>query len=75
MANFDSGVARYIKAYAVVTVAFPVDSRGNADISCNQCPYYSRSSKMCQLNKSTVNYPDKFVGRECPLILEESEDE
>lgn len=75
MANFDSGVASYIEAYAVVTVHFPVDSKGHADISCNQCPYYGRNSKTCQLTKSVVHFPEKFVGRECPLMEKERNNE
>ena len=33
MANFDSGVKRYIKTYAVVEVSFPVDWKNNAEMS------------------------------------------
>lgn len=67
MANFDSGVASYVKAYAVVQVNFPVDDKGRADISCKQCPYLSASSRLCQLNKEPVAFPDRFVGDRCPL--------
>lgn len=71
MANFESGVTSYIKAYTVIEVNFPVDSKGNADISCRQCPYLSSNVRMCQLNKKPVAYPEKFVGAECPLIKKE----
>lgn len=71
MPNFESGVSRYIDGYATIVVHFPVDRRGCADISCSQCPYYSRSSRICQLNKHVPAYPDKFVGQECPLITKE----
>lgn len=67
MPNFESGVASYITGYATVEVHFPVDKRGNLDVSCNQCPYFGRSSKTCQLNKQVVNYPDKYIGASCPL--------
>jgi hypothetical protein len=67
MPNFESGVSSYITGYATVEVHFPVDKRGNSDVSCNQCPYYGRSSKTCQLNKQVVNYPDKYIGASCPL--------
>lgn len=67
MPNFDSGVSAYITAKATVYVNFPVDSKGHADISCNQCPYYGRNSKTCQLNKQVVHYPDKYIGACCPL--------
>ena len=29
--NFDSGVADYVRAYAVVRVNFPIDYKGNAE--------------------------------------------
>lgn len=67
MANFDSGVARYIKARAVVEVNFPVDWKGNADIACKHCPFYVRATQRCGLNQSIVNYPEKYVGEDCPL--------
>lgn len=73
MANFDSGVASYIHAQAKVDVFFPVDSRGNADISCNQCYYFRRSYKTCGLNGEVCQFPEKFVGASCPL--EEAEEE
>lgn len=75
MSNFDSGVAAYIKGRCLVEVNFPVDSRGHADISCNQCPYYGRTSKTCQLNKQVVNFPEKYVGACCPLELAEEIEE
>ena len=73
MANFDSGVASYIHAQAKVDVFFPVDRRGNADISCNQCFYFRRSYKTCGLNGEVCQYPEKYVGASCPL--EEMEEE
>lgn len=74
MANFESGVASYVKAYAVVEVNFPVDKKGNADISCKQCPYLSHTARICQLNKKPVAYPERYVGQYCPLDkIEEKE--
>lgn len=67
MANFDSGVAEYIATTATVTVNFPVDFRGQADISCFQCPYFSRNNGVCQLTKEITAYPQKYVGFNCPL--------
>ena len=76
MPNFDSGVSSYIKGRCLVEVSFPVDDRGRADVSCNQCPYYGRNSKTCQLNKQVVHYPDKYIGESCPLqFTGEQEDE
>lgn len=67
MANFDSGVASYIKAEAIIKVNFPVDEKGRAEIACKHCPYLSSNERMCQLNKEPVAYPNKFVGDMCPL--------
>lgn len=67
MANFESGVADYIKTYAVIEVNFPIDFKGNAEISCMHCPYLSSNERMCQLNKEPVAYPRKYVGDKCPL--------
>lgn len=75
MASFESGVASYIKSYAVIEVYFPVDEKGRADISCRQCPYLSSNSRVCQLNKKIVAYPDRHVGSYCPLTpIEERKD-
>ncbi len=74
MANFDSGVKRYIRARAVVEVGFPVDWRDSADISCKQCPFYVRATQRCALNQTVVNYPERYVGENCPLELVEEEE-
>ena len=67
MADFSSGVSGYVKAVAIVAVNFPIDLKGNADVSCYQCPYFSRSSGICQLNKAIPAYPAKYIGQECPF--------
>ena len=67
MANFDSGVASYVKACAVVTTYFPVDYRGNTEISCKHCNYFVRATQRCGLTQQIVNFPDKYVGEHCPL--------
>ena len=64
---FESGVASYVKAEAVIKVNFPVDEKGRAEIACKHCPYLSSNERMCQLNKEPVAYPNKFVGDMCPL--------
>lgn len=74
MANFDSGVKRYIRARAVVEVGFPVDWRDSADISCKQCPFHVRATQRCALNQTVVNYPERYVGENCPLELIEEEE-
>ena len=67
MPNFDNGVASYIIGRATVTVGFPVDFKGNAEIACKHCPFFVRSSQRCGLNQEIVNFPDKYVGVNCPL--------
>lgn len=75
MANFDSGIKRYIKCYAVVEVGFPVSWRDEAEICCRHCQFYVRATQRCGLNQEIVNYPEKFVGHNCPLIpVEETKD-
>ena len=73
MSAFDSGVASYVRATATVEVFFPVDARGVADVSCAQCRFFRRSSSSCGLNDEICNYPQKYVGRECPLVPMEGE--
>lgn len=64
---FESGVASYVKAEAIIKVNFPVDEKGRAEVACKHCPYLSSNERMCQLNKEPVAYPNKFVGDMCPL--------
>ena len=74
MANFDNGVASYVKGRATVTVGFPVDYKGNAEIACKHCPFLERAKQRCALNKEIVNYPDRYVGANCPLERIEEDD-
>lgn len=67
MKAFESGVLRYVEGRAEITVYFPVDCHGNADICCRQCPYLSANERICQLNKEPVAYPSRYVGDKCPL--------
>lgn len=73
MANFESGVKRYIKARAVVEVGFPVDWNDRPDIACKHCPYFVYATRKCALNQQVVNFPEKHVGSACPLeeVIEE----
>lgn len=75
MANFESGVKSYIKGKCTIVVNFPVDFKGNADISCRQCPYLSSNERMCQLNKQPVAYPNRHVGDFCPLVETDEQEE
>lgn len=67
MANFESGVSKYIKAQVTLEVGFPVDWRGNAEIACKHCNFYVRATQRCGLNQQIVNYPEKYIGEHCPL--------
>ena len=43
--SFEDGISSYIHAQAVADVYFPVDAKGNADISCSQCYFFRESAK------------------------------
>ena len=76
MSNFDSGVSRYIKTYAIVHQSFPVDWRGSTEIACKHCNFFDRAKQRCNLTQQVVNFPDRYVGECCPLeIIEEEENE
>lgn len=64
---FDTGVSGYVTAKATVTVYFPIDNKGVPYICCEKCPYLSRNSRMCHLNGKLVEFPNKYVGSQCPL--------
>ena len=68
--SFDSGVARYIIGKATLTIAFPVDYRGNARICCEVCPFYSMTSKRCHITGKPTEFPSKYVGSHCPFEIE-----
>lgn len=75
LANFESGVSGYVKAIATVSVYFPVDHRGEAEICCDQCKYFRRSTKSCGLAIGEIcEYPMRHVGSRCPLKLEENDE-
>lgn len=67
---FDSGVKDYIKGTATVSVCFPVDFKGNADVCCMQCFFYRESSRRCSLTGAVSEYPQRYVGSNCPLEME-----
>ena len=74
MADFSSGVSGYVRAQAIIEVNFPIDLKGNSDVCCCQCPYYSRYDRKCNLNGKLVNFPEKYIGTGCPLIFEDEEE-
>lgn len=65
--SFEHGVKGYVVGVAEVKVYFPIDMRGNQYIRCDNCEYYSRSSRRCKLNNAIPEFPDKNVGSKCPL--------
>lgn len=75
MADFKSGVARYIWATAQVAVSFPVDQKGSEDVCCYQCKFYRRNYRACGLNNEICEYPEKYIGSNCPLTFIEKENE
>ena len=72
--RFDSGVASYVVGVATVTVYFPVDAKGVADISCKQCRYYRSTARRCALSGLVPEYPERYVGSRCPLRLGDAND-
>ena len=75
MPDFDSGVKRYIKGVAMVTVNFPVSWDEKADVSCKQCQFFRVSSRSCALTGDVTPYPEKFVAPTCPLERIDDEEE
>ncbi len=77
MANFEDGVKRFIKCQATVFVNFPVDWRDSAEVACKHCQFFVHSTRKCGLTQSVVNFPEKYVGCDCPLeeIIEDEENE
>jgi hypothetical protein len=67
MADFSSGVKGYIIGECTVQVHFPIDMKGNTDINCYQCKFFSRNNGVCQLTKEISEYPIKYIGSMCPL--------
>ena len=72
---FQSGVSRYVVGTATVRVTFPVDLKGNEDISCRQCFFFRRNYATCGLNGCVCEYPEKYVGSNCPLNIVTEDDD
>ena len=75
MADFSDGVKEYIEAVALIPIRnlFPVDFKGNADISCYQCNYFNRDNGKCFITRDVTSNPKNFVGRTCPFRNKEEE--
>ena len=71
MPTFENGVYGYVHAHCIVHVHFPVDAKGNADISCYQCDFFRRQSSTCGLNGKPCYKPNQYVGAWCPLENDE----
>ena len=65
--TFESGVKAYVIGTATVENPFPVNWRGEPDVRCEMCRFFSRSGHICRLNQELVEYPEKYIGSRCPL--------
>ncbi len=75
MSALDNGVKEFIMMRAVITVGFPVNFAGVAEMNCFHCKFFTHSSGVCQLTKEVSEYPQRYVGSHCPLeFIEESEE-
>ncbi len=76
MSKFETGITGYIHASAKIEVYFPIDSRGNAHICCNECFYHNPSTHRCRANGEVASFePNKYVGTNCPLEMDTDENE
>lgn len=71
MKQFESGISGYIKGSAIVSNFFPIDFRGNALIVCDMCRFYRKSANRCGLTEEIIPWPEKYVGKQCPLKQED----
>ena len=74
MSRFESGVKRYIDGTVTVTIHFPVDFKDHEYVACEYCKLYSRSSRRCYLTGEILPFPEKYVGEDCPLRLEDRDE-
>lgn len=76
MSRFESGITGYIHGSATIHNYFPIDSKGNAHICCNECFYHNPSTHRCRANGEVASVePNKFVGVNCPLEMDMDENE
>lgn len=69
--SLDSGAKEFVTGTAFVKVHFPVDWQGKEYVRCTMCQFLSSNSRMCQLNKAPVHFPERELGPWCPLEFEE----
>lgn len=65
--SYDSGVRSYIVGIATVKSYFPVDARGNEDVTCVHCEFYRDSSRRCSLTGKVSDYPNRGPAATCPM--------
>lgn len=73
MANVNNGCKGFVKTQTTITVYFPIDWNGKAEVVCKHCPYLSSNERTCQLNKKPVYFPNSYLGEWCPLEQVETE--
>lgn len=73
MADFETGVLKYIHAKALVKASFPVDTKGNAHVKCDFCRYYDRIAKKCKIDDHVIYFPD-YLSEDCQLDFEKGEE-
>lgn len=73
--RFDSGVSDYVTGRATVTMYFPVDLKGRVDVCCELCRFYRPTAHRCALNDAICEYPNRYIGGQCPLEFEERKEE
>lgn len=71
MAKFETGISGYVRATYTAEVYFPIDERGNAQINCMQCYYFNTNTNRCRLNSEACAFPNKYVGGNCPLEMDD----
>ena len=69
--SFDTGVPGYIVGRTEVANYFPINKRGDVDLSCEHCRFYVMRSRRCFLTDELQHYPDRDRGMNCPLELEQ----
>ena len=69
--SFETGVSRYITGTATVAAFFPVDNKGNMDVTCDQCRFFNQRNRRCNLTESLCPYPTRGIAPDCPLTFSE----
>jgi len=70
MSDYPEGIPDYMVGRGEVINYFPINRRGEVDHTCDQCDFFYRRERTCFITKELIAYPDRDVGRKCPLQLE-----